>query len=243
MRFLALALGRVVPGHGLYELVARLFGVLVELLDPAPQMVDEPGVAPRVARRLDGLVVPLQHALGLGEGAVLLGDERRGDEEDLRGALLGVYALHLPGGGGLYLVGVEDHEPVQVPQAVLGHLDVRPADREVLPEDEAALHVPVLHVHDRRVVGVVAREAREVVEDLVAPLGVEGLAVPGLEQAGYVLGEVVPPARLGGLVSPRSRPRCRCPCSRRASAGSRGGCCRGSLCPSSPGSSRGPGAP
>src|SRR5215208_2547611 len=158
-------------------------------------MEDEPGVASGVARRFDGLVVPLQHALGLGKGAVLLGDERRGDEEDLRGALLGVYALHLPDRGGLYLVGIQDHEPVQVPQAVLGQLDVRPADRKVLSEDEAALHVSVLHVHDRRVVGVVAREAREVVEDLVAPLGVEGLAVPGLEQAGYVLGEVVPPPR------------------------------------------------
>ena len=85
-------------------------------------MEDEPGVAACVAGRFDGLVVPLQHALGLGKGAVLLGDERRGDEEDLRGALLGVYAFHLPGGGCLYLVGVEDHEPVQFPQAVLGHL-------------------------------------------------------------------------------------------------------------------------
>src|SRR5829696_4507268 len=162
-------------------------------------MEDEPGVAPGIARRFDGPVVPLQHALGLGEGAVLLGDERRGDEEDLRCALLGVYVVHLPGGGGLYLVGIEDHEPVQGPQGVLGQLDVWPADREVLPEDEAALHVPVLHVHDRRVVGVVVREAREVAEDLIAPLGVEGLAVPGLEQAGYILGEVVPPPRGGRL--------------------------------------------
>src|SRR5918997_1161545 len=162
-------------------------------------MEDEPGVTPGVARRFDGLVVPLQHALGLGERAVLLRDERRGDEEDLRAALLGLYAVHLPGGGGLYLVGVQAPEPVQVPQAVLGHLDVRSADREVLPEDEAALNLPVFHVHDRWVVGVVAREAREVVEDLIVPRRVERLAVPGLHDAGYVLGEVGPPARLGGL--------------------------------------------
>src|SRR3712207_8537554 len=58
-----------------------------------------------------------------------LGDESRGDEEDLHCALLGVYAFHLPGGGCLYLVGVEDHEPVQAPQGILGQLDVRPADR------------------------------------------------------------------------------------------------------------------
>src|SRR5918999_46940 len=137
-------------------------------------MEDEPGVTPGVARRFDGLVVPLQHALGLGERAVLLRDERRGDEEDLRAALLWLYAVHLPGGGGLYLVGVQDHEPVQVPQAVLGHLDVWPADREVLSEDEAALNLPVFHVHvrHRQVAGEDVVKGRDVCRALdrrVAP--------------------------------------------------------------------------
>ena len=100
--------------------------------------------------------MPLQKALGLGEGAVFLGDQCTGDKEDLGAALLGLCAVELPGLSGLYPVGVEDHEPVEVPQAVAGHLDVGSSDREVLPEDEATLHIAVFHIHYGGVVGVIA---------------------------------------------------------------------------------------
>ena len=163
MRLFKLAFRRIVPGKRLYQLVSWLFGIFVELLYLSSQVEDEPGVAPGVVRRLDGLVVPLHHPLGLGKRAVLLGDERRRYEEDFRAALLG-FAAEFPGFGGLYAVGVEDDEPVEVPQAFLGYLDVRAADGEVLAEDEAALRHAVFHVQDRRVERVVAGDPREVVE-------------------------------------------------------------------------------
>src|SRR5918997_1274163 len=193
-----LTLSGIVPGHRFYERVARLLGVLVELLEPAPEVEDKPGVAPGIFGRLDGLVVPLQHALGLGKGAVLLGDQGAGHEEDLGGALLRVHPVHLPRGRRLDLIGVQDNEPVEVSDAVAGEPRVRPSDGEVLPKDEATLYPAVLHAHDHSVVGVVAGDAREVVEEL-ARLGVEGLAIPGLHLAGDVLGEVVQPPRGGGL--------------------------------------------
>src|SRR5919199_578993 len=194
-----LALGRVVPGQGFDQRVARILGVLVELLEPTSQMEDEPGVAPCVVGRLDGLLVPLQHAVGLGKGAVLLGDERRRYKEDLRAGLAGVHPVGLPGGCGLYFEGVQDDEPVEGAEAVSGHPALRAPRREVLPKGEATLHVAVLHLHDRRVVGVVAGEPREVVEEL-AVLDVEVLTVPSLHCAGDVLGEVAIPARIGGLL-------------------------------------------
>src|SRR5215210_5389856 len=62
----ALAFCRIVPGHRFYEPVAVLPGSLVQLLHPAPEVEDEPGVRAGLARGIDGLVVPLQHTLGLG---------------------------------------------------------------------------------------------------------------------------------------------------------------------------------
>ena len=46
---------------------------------------------------------------------------------------------------------------------------------------------------------MVAGNAREVIEELTV-LGVEVLSIPGLHQAGYVLGKVAPPSRSSGLV-------------------------------------------
>src|SRR5919112_5562892 len=122
-------------------------------------MEDEPGVAPRILGWLDGLVVPLQHALGQGEGAVLLGDQGARHEEDPGGALLGVHPVRLPGGRRLDLIGVEDDEPVEVADAITSKPSVWSTYSEVLTEDEAAFHFFVLHPQDRRVVGVVARKA------------------------------------------------------------------------------------
>jgi hypothetical protein len=48
-------------------------------------VVHEPQLRAAVAARLDGLLAPLQQALRVGEGALLLDVGRRGQEEDLGG--------------------------------------------------------------------------------------------------------------------------------------------------------------
>ena len=76
-------LHRVVPGEVLYRPV-HLVGRSGQLLpDPAAEVVGEPQVAAHVPGRLDRLVVPLQHPLGVGERAVLLGVRGGGQEEHL----------------------------------------------------------------------------------------------------------------------------------------------------------------
>jgi hypothetical protein len=59
------------------------------LADRPTQVVGEGQVADAVARRLAGLVVPLQQPLGVRERAVLLDVRRRGEEEHLGLAVLG----------------------------------------------------------------------------------------------------------------------------------------------------------
>ena len=73
VRLIMVALCRIVPGQRLYGPVAVLPRALVDLLHPASQVEDEPAVAPRFPWWVHSLVVPLEHSLGLGEGAVLLG--------------------------------------------------------------------------------------------------------------------------------------------------------------------------
>src|SRR3712207_552237 len=108
-------------------------------------MEDEPGVAPRVTRRFNSFIVPLQHPLGLGERALLLGYERARYIKDLRTVLFRVHPVRLPSSGGLYLVGVQDNEKFEVPQRVAGEAGVGAADGEVLSEDKGALYAAVLH--------------------------------------------------------------------------------------------------
>ena len=54
-------------------------------------MVDEPQIAALLVLRLDGLVVPLHHPLGVGERPVLLGVRRGREEEHLGRDVLGAH--------------------------------------------------------------------------------------------------------------------------------------------------------
>ena len=74
----------VVPGELEQRLVPRVGRAGVQLLEPLAEVVDEPGVGAAVAGRVEGLVVPLEQPLRVGEAAVLLRRGGRRDEEDLR---------------------------------------------------------------------------------------------------------------------------------------------------------------
>ncbi len=165
-------------------------------------MVDEPEVAAAVAVRRHRFVMPLQHPVGVGEAAGLLGVRRGREEEDLgsdvRGCQLAGLDLRavLPPRRRLDQVEVADHEPVQLghPQAL--HPRVGRADGRVLPKEEVA-HAPAVHlVHDGLVGGVVAGDPREVVEPVVVLGGGRGTPV-GLEQAHRVGPHVRPEAGVG----------------------------------------------
>ena len=73
----------VVPGQREQRLVSGVGRAGVQLLQPLAEVVDEPGVGAAVVGRVEGLVVPLQQPLRVGQGAVFLRGGRRGDEEDL----------------------------------------------------------------------------------------------------------------------------------------------------------------
>src|SRR5918999_2648844 len=69
--------------------VTRFVRRRVEVLEPAAEVVDEVELAPAVTRRLDRGVMPLQHALRVGERSVLLRMGGAGKEEDLGRYVLG----------------------------------------------------------------------------------------------------------------------------------------------------------
>src|SRR5699024_6639694 len=64
---------RVVPGEVEDRAVPRVGRAAELLADAAPELVHELEVAAGVVRRFHGLIAPLHHPLGLGEGAGLLG--------------------------------------------------------------------------------------------------------------------------------------------------------------------------
>src|SRR4029079_1781689 len=80
---LAALVDGVVPGQVLQRAVARIGRAREAFLDAPSELVVEPQVAAAVAGRLDGLVVPLQQPLGVGEGAVLLAVGGGGQEDNL----------------------------------------------------------------------------------------------------------------------------------------------------------------
>ena len=88
-RLVYLALGRVVPGQLAHRPVARLGRAGQPLPDQPAEVVGEPQVAAGVAGRLDRRVVPLQHPVGVGEAAGLLGVRGGREEEHLGPDLLG----------------------------------------------------------------------------------------------------------------------------------------------------------
>ena len=147
------------------------------LPDPPAQVVHEPEVAAGISGGLDRGVMPLQHALGVGEAARLLGVRRGGQEEHLgldvlRAHLLGLDLRSvLPERRALDHDQVPHHQPVQVGQAHPLHPAVRRTDRRVLPEQEVTLAVAV-DLRDHGLVGAVAAgQPRQVVETEVIGLG------------------------------------------------------------------------
>ena len=240
-------LDRVVPGEVQYRPVHLVGGGGQLLPDPAAEVVGEPQVAAGVPGRLDRLVVPLQHPLGVGEGAVLLGVRGGGQEEHLGADVL---RAHLPGldlravlpeGGALDHDQVPDHQPVQAGQAEPLHPAVGRADRRVLAEQEVALAVAGDLGGDGLVGAVAAGQPGQVV---VAEVVLRGrrVAPPGLEQADHVGARVRPRTLVHALGVPRRRrgPRSR---ARAASAGSRAAGRTGWGCRWSPGWRRARAAP
>ena len=158
-------------------------------------------------RGLDGLVVPLQHPLGVGEAAVLLGVRGGGQEEHLGADVLGAQLAGLdlravlPPGRALDQREVAHHQPVEVGHAQALHLGVGRADGRVLADQEVALAVARDLGHHGLVGAVAAGQPRQVVEAEVV-VGGRRVAPPRLEQAHQVGAQVAPEA----LVRP-SRPR------------------------------------
>ena len=155
--------------------------------------------------RLDGLVVPLQHALGVGEAAVLLGVRGGGQEEHLGADVLGA---HLPGldlrpvlppGGGLDELEVAHDQPVEVGHAQALHLGVGRPDGGVLAEQEVALALARDLGHHRLEGAVAAGQPRQVVEAEAVVRG-RRVAPPRLEQAHQVGAQLGPVALVRLLV-------------------------------------------
>jgi hypothetical protein len=112
----------VVPLEVLDRPVARVGRVLELLLDPQRQVVHEPQLRARVARRVERLVAPLHEPLGLREGALLLQVRGGGHEEhlglDVLRAELAVLDLRhvLPERRRLDLGELADDEPLELGQ-------------------------------------------------------------------------------------------------------------------------------
>src|SRR5262249_49099164 len=73
----------VVPGQVQERLVPGIRRVGVKLLQSFPEVVEKPRVGAAIAGWIDGLVVPLDEPLRVGQAAFLLRRRGRGDEEDL----------------------------------------------------------------------------------------------------------------------------------------------------------------
>ena len=125
--------------------------------------------------------------LAAGQEEDLGGDVGR---RDLAGLDLGRV---VPEGRRLDLDQVADHEPVEIAQGGAVVATVGRADGRVLAHDEEALDRPVDHPRQRRVVGVVAGQARQVAEAEVV-LGGGRVAPPRLQQRDGVGAHVGPVA-------------------------------------------------
>src|SRR5699024_2630875 len=149
-------LHRVVPGQLLQGAVPRIGGVGQTLLEDAAQVVVEPQFAAGVPGRLHGLVAPLEHALGVGEGALLLHVVGGREVEDLGADLLRAHHAGLDLGARLPEIGALDHhevaddQPVQVRQAGALHAAVGRAHGRVLAHEEVTATALVdLALHGR----------------------------------------------------------------------------------------------
>src|ERR671918_522191 len=90
-------LGLVVPHQRLEARVAGRRRILVERLEALADLVGEPGIGAALPGRVRRPEVPLEHALGVGEAALVLRHLRRREEEDFRLDVLDLdlAALHL----------------------------------------------------------------------------------------------------------------------------------------------------
>ena len=154
--------------------------------------------------RLDRLPMPLQKPLRVRERPVLLRVRGGGEEEHLRRDLR---RLQLPGFDlrrvvperrRLDLRQVAHDEPVELRECKAVELRVRRADGRVLAEDDVALRLAVEHVEHRAVRRMVARDPRQVVEEVVVVLR-RVLAVIRLQQRHEVRLHVAPEARRRGV--------------------------------------------
>ena len=181
--------------------VAVAVGVRVALLHPQRQVVHEPQLRARVAGRLEGLVTPLQQALGVGERALLL-DVRGGrHQEDLGGDVLGAQLARLdlrrspPELGRLDGRQIAHHQPAQSRESPALQAGVLRAHGRVLTHHQQPVQPAVQRAQHRREVRVVAGDLRQVPKaELVLRSG--GVAEPGLQQRDRVAVEVRPPPAL-----------------------------------------------
>jgi hypothetical protein len=200
----ALDLRRVVPVEVEDRPVLGILRARELLPDPLAQVVHEPEFGATVALGLDRLVAPLQEPLGVGKRALLLHVGGRRQEEHLRLYVLGfqLAGLYLgrvvPEGGGLRLHEVPDHEPFEVGEGEPLELAVGGADGGVLAHHEKSLAPAVYHAHDRRVDGVLPRQARQMVEAEVVLFGGR-IAPVGLQETHRVGLHVAPVAARRGV--------------------------------------------
>src|SRR5437868_11074796 len=136
---------RILPAQLLNELVARLLRLRELLLDEPAEVEVEPELGAAVLLRLDRLPVPLEQALRVREGAVLVGVRRRRQEEHLRTDLIGAQLALLdlgtvmPERGRLDPDDVAHDEPVELCEPEPMQLPVRVTHRRVLAREDVAL--------------------------------------------------------------------------------------------------------
>ena len=196
-----IGLGPIGEVGGEEATVAFLLAARVHLLEAMSQRADELRVGLHVARRIDGLLVPLDQPHRIGEAAVLLCGRRGRDEEDFRLDVLGVLAGLLPDFCGLREEDVDHDEPVETLHPGASELGVGAAHRGILPVGEKALDDAVVHVHEHVLMTVGIRRCA-LGDPLIPELVVLGgrVAVERLEQAHHELRLVHPEAALRRLL-------------------------------------------
>ncbi len=232
--------GRIVPGDGAQRFVNRIGIGGGEFAQAPAKMEDEVGLAARIARGFDRLFVVLQEALRIGESTFLFDVNGGGKEEDFGGDVLGLElaAIDLgrviPEGCRFSLHVVAHHQPLEFRERLALHARIGRAHGGVLAHEEHALDLALHHVDGEAEMGVVAGDARQIVESPVV-FFVRAIAVVGLHQADEVCGELVPHPCAGRVfVEIGLAGLCRPPRSG-AWADSRAGCRRAWGCRSSPG--------
>ena len=124
--------------HRLAHLVEHVLraAVVPVQTQAAGHFLDDPQILARIARRVDRRAAQLHLTVGVGEGAVLLGEGGRRQH-------------HVGEIGGFGQEDVLHHQPVQLGQRVAGVVDVRVGHRRVLAHDVAAVQLAVVDgVHD-----------------------------------------------------------------------------------------------